>query len=74
VLGKWPNLEGGNWTQGWHDLFPPKVILGAGRRDGVSWSQKLDSRYDCLGVSYSLMCDVRENLEGDWTQDMIILV
>ena len=53
---------------------PPKVVLGAGRKDGMRCSQELDSRYDYLGVSYSLMCDAQENLEGDWTQNMIILV
>ena len=49
VLGKWPDLQGGNWTQRWRELFPPKVMLGAGRKDGVSCSQELDSRYDYLG-------------------------
>jgi len=24
MLGKWPNLEGGNWTQRWRELFPPR--------------------------------------------------
>jgi len=57
VLGKWPDLEGGSWTQRWRVLFPIKVMLGAGCKVGVSCSQELDSRYDYLGVSYSLMCD-----------------
>ena len=57
VLGNWPDLEGGNWTQRWRELFPPKVMLGAGRKDGVSYSRELDSRYDCLGVSCPLMCN-----------------
>ena len=58
MLGKWPDLKGGNWMQRWRELFPPKVTLGAGHKDAVSYSQELDSRYDYLGVSYSLMCDV----------------
>jgi len=62
VLGKWPDLKGGNWTQRWHELFPPKVMLGVGHKDGVSCSRELDSRYDYLGVSCSQMCDVQENL------------
>jgi len=74
VLGKWADLEGGNWMQRWRELFPPKVMLGAGCKDGMSSSQELDTRYDYLGVSCSLMCDTQENLEGDWIQDMIILV
>ena len=37
--------------------FPHKVMLGAGRKDGMSCSRELDSRYDYLGVSGSLMCD-----------------
>ena len=37
--------------------FPPKVMLGAGRKDGVSCSRELDTRYDYLGVSCSLVCD-----------------
>ena len=28
VLGSWP--EGGNWTQRWRELFPPKEMLGTG--------------------------------------------
>ena len=36
---------------------PPKVVLGAGRKDGISSSRELDSRYDYLGVSGTLMCD-----------------
>jgi len=57
VLGKWLDLEGGKWTQRWRKLFPSKVMLGAGRTNGVSCSRELDSRYGYLGVSYSLMCD-----------------
>ena len=38
VRGNWPDLEGGNWTQRWRELFPPKVMLGAGRKDGVNSS------------------------------------
>ena len=33
VLGNWPELEGGNWTQRWRELFPLKVMLGAGCKD-----------------------------------------
>jgi len=50
VLGKWPDLEGENWTQRWLELFPPKIMLGAGRKDGVSYSRELDWRYDYLGM------------------------
>ena len=57
VLGKWPDLEGGNWTQRWRELFPLKVMSGARRKDGVSCSRELDLRYDYLGVSCSLMRD-----------------
>jgi len=57
VLDKWPDLRSGNWTQRWRELFSPKVMLGAERKDGVSCSRELDSRYDYLGVSCSLMCD-----------------
>ena len=57
VLGKWPNLEGGNWTQRRRELFSPKVMLRAGCNDGVGCSPVLDSRYGYLGVSGSLMCD-----------------
>ena len=57
VVGKWSNLEGGDWIQRWRELFPPKVILGVGQKDGASCSQELDSRYDYLGVSSCLMCD-----------------
>jgi len=39
VLGDWPDLEGGNWTQRWHELFPPKVMLATGRKDGMRYSQ-----------------------------------
>ena len=46
------------------ELFPPKVMLGARRKDGVSCSRELDSRYDYLGVSCSLMCDAYETLRG----------
>ena len=53
---------------------PPKVMLGAGRKDGMSCSRDLEWRYDYLGASCRLMCDAQENLEGNWTQDMIILV
>ena len=56
VLGSWS--KGEIWTQRWSELFSPKVMLGAGRKDGVSCSRELDSRYDYLGVSCSLMCDV----------------
>jgi len=58
VLGKWPGLKGGNWTQRWCELFPPEVMLRVKRKDGVSCSWKLDSRYDYLGVSCSVTCDV----------------
>ena len=54
VLGNWADLEGGNWMQRWRELFPPKVMLGTGRKDGMSCSWELDSRYDYLGVSCSL--------------------
>ena len=37
--------------------IPPKVMLGAGRKDGMSCSRELDSRYDHLGVTGSLLCD-----------------
>ena len=74
VLGNWPTLEDGNWTQRWRELFPPKVMLGAGCKHGVSCSRELRSRYDYLGVSCSLRCDAKENIKGDWTQDMSILV
>jgi len=57
VLGKWPDLQGGNWKQRWRELFSPKVMLGAGRKDGVSRSRELGSRYNYHGVSCSLMCD-----------------
>jgi len=26
VLGNWPVLEGGNWMQKGHELFPPKAM------------------------------------------------
>jgi len=54
VLGKWPDLEGENWTQRWRELFPPKIMLGGGRKDGVSCFRKLDSRYDYIGVNCSI--------------------
>jgi len=57
VLGKWPDLEGANWTQRWRELFPVRVILESGHKDGVSYSRELNSRYDYLGVSSPLMCD-----------------
>jgi len=57
VLGKWLDLEGGNWTQRWRELFPPKVMLGARCKDGMSCSRELDSRDDYLGVGCSLMCE-----------------
>lgn len=57
VLGDWPDLEGRNWTQRWRELFFPKLMLGAGSKDDVSYSRELDSRYDYLGVSCALMCD-----------------
>ena len=44
---------------------PPKVMLGAGRKDDMSFSRELDSRYDYVGASCTLMCDAYENLEGD---------
>jgi len=50
VLCKWPDIEGGNWTQRWRELFPPKAMLGAGGKDDVSCSRELDSRYDYLGM------------------------
>ena len=59
VLGDWPDLEGGSWMQRWHELLPPNVMSGTGRRDDVSCSRELDSRYDYLTVSYcsDMMCD-----------------
>ena len=57
MLGKWPDLEGGNWMKRWRELNPLKVMLGAGCKDGVSYSWELDSRYDYLGVGCFLMCD-----------------
>ena len=57
VLGKWPDLERRNWMQRWCEVFPPKEMLGAGCKDGVSCLWELDSRYDYLGVSCFLMCD-----------------
>jgi len=43
ALGKWPDLEGRNWTQRWLELFPPKAMLGTGHKEGVSCSRKLDA-------------------------------
>ena len=60
VLGDWPDLEGGKWTQRWHELFPPNVMLGAGRKDSLSSFRELDSRYDYLGVS---CCLTEDNVE-----------
>ena len=74
MLGKWRGLEGENRMQRWHQLFASKVMLGARHKDGVSCCQQLGSRYNYLGVSCSLMCDEQENLEGNWTEDMIILL
>ena len=37
--------------------IPPYVTLGAGCKDGMTYSRELHSRYDYLGVSCSLMCD-----------------
>ena len=53
VLGNWPDLQGENWMQRWRELFPLKVMLGTGPKDGVSCSRELDLIYDYLGVSYS---------------------
>ena len=36
---------------------PPKVMLGAGHKDDMSYSWELDSRYDYLGASRTLMFD-----------------
>jgi len=49
-------------------------MMEAERKDGMSCSRELDPRHDCLGVSCSLMCDAQENLDGDWTQAIIILL
>ena len=46
------------------NCFPHTVMLGAGCKDGVSCSRELDSRYDDLGVSGSLMCDAKKTLRG----------
>ena len=47
--------ESENWTQRWHELFPLEVMLEAGRKYGMSYSRELDSRYNYLGMSCSLM-------------------
>ena len=44
VLGNWLDLEGGNWTQRWRELFPPKVMLKVGCKKGVSYPRELDAR------------------------------
>ena len=38
---------------------PPKVMLGAGRKDDMSFSRELDSRYDYPGVS---CCPTEDNI------------
>ena len=55
VLGSCPEAETG--CKDGVSCVLPKVMLGAGRKDGMSCSQELDSRYDYLGESCSLMCD-----------------
>ena len=56
ALGNGQTLSGGNWTQRWRELFPPKVMLGTGRKEGVSCSRKLDAvRHELFPL-------------GNWTQ------
>ena len=55
VLGSCPEAETGR--KDGVSCVPPKVMLGAGRKDGMSCSRELDSRYDYLGASCTLMCD-----------------
>ena len=54
VLGSCPEAETGR--KDGVSCVPPKVMLGAGGKDGMSCSRELDSGYDYLGVSCSLMC------------------
>ena len=45
--------------------FLPKVMLAAGRKDGMSCSRELDSGYDYLCVSCSLIFDAyKKTLRG----------
>jgi len=56
MLGNWPDLEGGNWMQRGHELFPPNVMLGTGCKKGVSYSRKLDTvrrKLFSLGTGHS---------------------
>ena len=55
VLGSCPEAETGR--KDGVSCVPPKVMLGAGRKDGMSFSRELDSRYDYLGASRTRMCD-----------------
>jgi len=60
VLGKWPDLEGGNLKQRWCELFPPKVMLETGCKKGVSCSRKLHAK---MAWAVSPKGNV-----GNWTQ------
>ena len=63
VLGSCPDAETGR--KDGVSCVPRQVMLGAGRKDDMSFSRELDSRYDYVGASCTLMCDAYENLEGD---------